>query len=49
MFGMHVLKNCVHFNESMITVYVFGDANVIVYYVSLIAFHLKCDVIVCDV
>ena len=45
MFEMHTLKNCVHLNQSIITVYAFGDTNVIVCYVWLIASHLKCDVI----
>ena len=40
------LKNCVHFNQSVITVHTFGDANVIVYYVWLIISYLQCDVIV---
>ena len=32
-FGMHTLKNYVHFNQSVITIHAFGDVNVIVYYV----------------
>ena len=46
MFGMHTFKNCVHLNQSVITIHVFGDVNVIVCYVWLITSHLKCDVIV---
>ena len=43
---MHTLKKiCVHLNQSVITVRVFGDANVILCYVLLIASHLKYDVI----
>ena len=49
MFGMHTLKIVCIFNQTMIIVYVFGDANIIVCYVWLIACHLKCDVIVCYV
>ena len=45
MFEIHTLKNCVHLNQSIITVYAFGDTNVIVCYVWLIASHLKCNVI----
>ena len=46
MFRMHTLKNCVHLNQSVISVHAFRYANVIVCYVWLIIFHLKCDVIV---
>ena len=49
MFGKHTLKNCVHLNQSMITVYVFGDTNVIVCYIYLITYHLKYDMIMCYV
>ena len=47
MFRMYILKNCVHLNQSMITVHTFKDANIIVYYIWLITSHLKYDVIVC--
>ena len=40
-------ENCVHFNQSVITVHAFGGANVIVCYAWLITSHLKFDVIVC--
>ena len=43
---MHTLKNYVYLNQSVITIHVFGYANVIVCYIWLIASHLKCDVIV---
>ena len=49
MFGIHILKNCVHLNQSVIVFHAFKDANVIICYVWLIASHLKCDVIVCYV
>ena len=45
MFGMYTLKNYVHLNQSVITVYVFEDISVIVCYIWLIASHMKCDVI----
>ena len=48
-FGMPTLKNCVRLNQSVINVYAFRDANVIVCYVWLIASDLKCDVIMCYV
>ena len=40
------LEQSVHLKQSVITVYIFYDANVNVYYVPLIASYLKCDVIV---